>query len=107
MLRLRCPRCLEGAVFSGSVQMLPRCPVCALPYYREPGYYLGAMYFGYGIGTVVLGGLLLLAWLIWPQFELHILLLIAMVFFLPFTPIVFRYSRICWLHFDQFFDPHP
>jgi uncharacterized protein (DUF983 family) len=87
--------------------MWPRCPVCELPYYREPGYYLGAMYFGYGIGAVVLGLLLLVARLIWPGLELHLLLLLAMVAFLPFLTIVFRYSRICWLHFDQVFDPKP
>lgn len=87
--------------------MHPSCPDCGLSFAREPGYYLGAMYFGYGFGAVVLGLLLLVAWLLFPSWELHHLLLVALVLFVPFLPAVFRYSRICWLHFDQIFDPQP
>jgi uncharacterized protein (DUF983 family) len=43
-LRLRCPRCRKGAIFANWLnKVLPQCPVCGLPYHREPGYYLGGM----------------------------------------------------------------
>src|SRR5437667_9722929 len=101
VLRQRCPRCLVGQVFVGPLKMNRACPECGFVFACEPGYFLGAMYFGYGFGAVVLGLLLLVAWLIGPELPLHILLLIAMAAFLPFVPIVFRYSRICWMHFDH------
>jgi uncharacterized protein (DUF983 family) len=101
----RCPRCREGLVFAGSITMNATCPRCGLAFGREPGYYLGAMYFGYGLGALVLGLLLLAAWWIWPAWELHHLLLVALLAFLPFLPVIFRYSRVIWLHFDHVFDP--
>ncbi len=107
VLRQRCPRCLAGNVFTGPFAMNRNCPACGLQFAREPGYFLGAMYFGYGFGSVVLGLLLLLAWLLFPGWALHQLLLMALFGFIPFLPIVFRYSRICWLHFDHIFDPQP
>ena len=42
--------------------MNERCPHCGLKFEREQGYFLGAMYFSYGIATVVI---VLLAVLVW------------------------------------------
>jgi hypothetical protein len=85
--------------------MNERCPACGHVFGREPGYFLGAMYFGYALGVPVLGLFLLLAWLQWPDWPLYQLLLVALVGFIPLLPVVFRYSRILWMHFDQMFDP--
>src|SRR5687768_15950507 len=52
ILRLRCPRCLEGKVFQGILRMNPACPQCGLALVREPGYYLGAMYFSYALAIL-------------------------------------------------------
>lgn len=56
-LRLRCPRCGEGALFRGLVQMHDACPACGLSFRREPGFYLGSIYLNYG-ATVIVTGLL-------------------------------------------------
>lgn len=101
----KCPRCREGAVFSGLVTMNERCPKCGLLFGREPGYFLGAMYFGYALGVPVLGVLLLAAYLFWPDWPLDRLLLVALVGFVPFLPMIFRFSRLLWIYFDQTFDP--
>ena len=34
--------------------MNPRCPGCDVPFEREQGYFLGAMYFSYGMGVLLL-----------------------------------------------------
>jgi uncharacterized protein (DUF983 family) len=42
-LRLRCPVCGKGKIFSGFFKTYERCPVCHFIYEREPGYYTGAI----------------------------------------------------------------
>jgi hypothetical protein len=34
-----------------------------------------------------------------------LVMLVATVYFLPFVPAVFRYSRVIWMHFDRAVDP--
>ncbi|MYH48097.1 MAG: DUF983 domain-containing protein [Gammaproteobacteria bacterium] len=101
---LRCPRCLGGAVFASLWKMHPLCPSCRLEYEREPGYFTGAMYVSYGLGLalcaplgvvlMVLGGL---------SANQSILAIAVMVPFL--APLLFRYSRVIWMHLDQLLDP--
>jgi uncharacterized protein (DUF983 family) len=106
LLQGRCPRCKIGRVFHGVVSMHEFCPHCGLRFGREPGYFLGAMYFSYALGVLVLGLLLLLAWWLLPaSWELHELLLVALLGMAPLTPAIFRYSRLLWMYWDQTFDP--
>lgn len=106
LLQGRCPRCKVGKVFCGTVTMNEACPHCGLQFGREPGYFLGAMYFSYALGVPVLGLLLLLAWWLLPStWELHELLLVALVAMVPLVPAIFRYSRLIWMYWDQAFDP--
>ena len=81
------------------------CPVCGLHFTREPGYFLGAMYFSYALAIVVLGTLMLIGALLWPSLDLGLVVLLAAVVYLPFVPLVFRYSRVMWIHFDRWFWP--
>jgi len=81
------------------------CPACGYQFERAPGFYLGAMLFGYAIdfpilaATILLGHWLLPAWpLPWPT-------LAACGAFLPAVPAVFRYSRVLFLHLDRYLDP--
>ena len=40
------------------------CPVCGLVFEREPGYFLGAMYFSYALAVFIIAPLfILLYWL--------------------------------------------
>ncbi|HZU95761.1 MAG TPA: DUF983 domain-containing protein, partial [Planctomycetota bacterium] len=106
MLLQRCPRCLEGKVFEGRFQMRSRCPVCGLDFEREAGYYLGAMYFSYAIACCFIGGPTIAVELFLPGLHAPVPVLVAsLVFFLPFVPLTFRWSRVLWLHFDSIFDP--
>jgi uncharacterized protein (DUF983 family) len=105
ILRQRCPRCHQGKVFAGQFTMNRICPVCGLRFEREPGYFLGAMYFSYGIGVILIGALAGLVYLVRPDLALHWCVLMGWLLFLPLTPAVFRYSRVLWMHFDRHFDP--
>ncbi len=104
--RLRCPACGRGKVFRGTFAANERCPSCGYLFGRgEPGFFLGAMYFSYGIGIIVIAaftGILYLAFRTWRLWQL---VLAAWVAFLPLVPLVYRYSRVLWLHFDYVIDP--
>jgi uncharacterized protein (DUF983 family) len=101
LLKLRCPRCREGRLFKGVLTMNDPCPVCGLVIQREEGYFLGALYFSYGMSVVFLiPCYFLFKWLLpaWPDL---LAAAIAVLVYLPLTPLVFRYSRVLWIYFDR------
>ena len=94
---------MQGKVFGGFVKMHERCGACGYRFGREEGYFTGAMYVSYAIGLVVVFALIGLLWTVWPSHSiagLGVLLAAASVAYLAFVPIVFRYSRVVWLHLD-------
>lgn len=104
MLALRCPRCLRGQIWRSFLAMHERCPVCGLIYEREPGYFTGAMVVSYVLAVPILGaiviGLMTLGGL-----DAVAALVIGDLAYLALVPIIFRYSRAVWLHFDWRIDP--
>jgi uncharacterized protein (DUF983 family) len=105
ILLLRCPNCLRGRVFAGPVQMHETCPACGVRFNREPGYFFGAMYVSYPLAVVVLGLLALAVQGLRPGWPWLACLGVAFVPFLLLVPLVFRYSRVIWMHFDHWADP--
>jgi uncharacterized protein (DUF983 family) len=106
-----CPRCREGRIFRSSIvrgfpRMHENCPVCGLKFQREQGYFLGAMYISFGLGTItiVLLGVLLWALMKW---RLEDAALWAFFLFLPLAPGVAFFSRVLWIYLDQALDPEP
>jgi len=98
VLRQRCPRCLEGQVYSGWLRMKETCPECGHRFQREPGYFLGAMYISYPLSVVVLAAAyLLLHWLL-PNMRPEWKVIMSAVVLLPFVPTIVRWSRILWMH---------
>lgn len=80
--------------------MYDKCPVCGLQYEREPGYFLGAIYFSY-ILSVPLG--LALVALIWriTGWGFNVVMGCAFLAYLPFVPAVARWARVLWMYFDR------
>jgi len=103
ILRLRCPRCLRGKVYSGFFAMHPKCPECGLSFHPEPGYYLGAMYFSYGMAILIAWPLCLVLFFL--RVPAHWNGLAGAGQMTLVSLILVRYSRVMWLHFDQRFDP--
>src|SRR4051794_16927007 len=98
ILRQRCPKCWQGAVFQGLWTMHERCPVCGHKFQQDEGYFLGAMYVSYTLSLPLLGLMtVLLRMLLFPTWELHNVVPIALIPYLLFVPAVFRYSRILWM----------
>ena len=103
-LKLRCPVCGQGQLFRGLFSMHEACPACGLKLEREPGFFLGAIYFNYGITALLVlvtyAGLRFFVGLNSQQtlFTTVALSVIFPVFF-------FRFARSLWLGFDQYHDP--
>ncbi|MBL3655967.1 DUF983 domain-containing protein [Fulvivirga sediminis] len=100
----KCPRCRKGKMFkypaynlTKFTEMNEECEHCHLKFEREPGFFIGAMYVSYafsvalfvtvGVGLSVLG-----------DFSLTTYVLSTTASVLLLLPILFRYSRIIFLH---------
>lgn len=56
--KFKCPSCHEGDLFKtplssmqGVYNMHDNCPKCGQDFQKEPGFYWGAMYIGYGLSS--------------------------------------------------------
>ncbi len=105
ILSQRCPRCREGRVFKGVIKMNESCPFCGLQFEREEGYFLGAMYISYALAIVVLGLGTLVGHSLLPTWNLELVMLLVVAVYIPVVPLVFRYSRVIWIHFDRWAWP--
>lgn len=103
-LGLRCLVCKRGAVHPTYMKYVDACPVCGAAFCREQGFFLGSIYFNYGLTTAVT----LLAWFgtgaafrpLDPAF------LAGCVVFSALFPLWFlRYARTLFAALDQYFDP--
>jgi uncharacterized protein (DUF983 family) len=103
-VRLRCPRCGEGPLFTGWFTMPARCSFCGIAFEREQGYFVGAIYVNYAVtvGIAVLGYLVL-----WTRTTISNAAQLAL--WIPFVVVFplwfFRYSRSLWLALAYLFDP--
>ncbi len=102
--RLRCPRCHEGRVFRTLLTMHDACPACGYVFEREPGYFVGAMYVSYAMAIplyLLMAGVLRLLLRGWSDL---VVLALALPLFIPLSPVLFRYSRVIWMHLDLAID---
>ena len=103
-LALRCPRCGETKLFRTVWRMHEVCDNCQLKYEREPGFFLGTIYFNYGLTSLVAATVYPIATfgLKFPRTPT----IIAIVAFVVLFPLwFFRYARSLWIGFDQLVDP--
>jgi membrane protein YdbS with pleckstrin-like domain len=66
--------------------------------------FTGAMYVSYLISLILPFAIYGVAWVVLAHdslFDVGILCLVSGVVYLPLVPLVFRYSRILWMHLDR------
>src|SRR5438445_5297709 len=104
MLQQRCPRCRSGNIFRKSLFLFPgmheRCPACDLKFEREPGYFLGAMYIGYGLALATIAGFSFLLWSL-SHWTFQAVVIGGVLLFLPFAPLLTVMARVLWIYLDQ------
>ena len=102
--RLRCAICGEGRLFRGWFAMNEKCSHCGASFVREPGFFLGSIYFNYSLTVIIVTAAyvtLNFGYDVSPE----ILLPAFAVFTVAFPLWYFRRARSLWLAFDQYFDP--
>jgi uncharacterized protein (DUF983 family) len=104
-LRLRCPRCGKGHLYSRGFKMYERCPVCGWVFEREEGYWTGAM----GINLVVTE-VLVTAGVVVPaalQAPLLPLLSIGIAAAILLPILFYRHAKSFWMAIDFLIHPVP
>jgi hypothetical protein len=77
------------------------CPVCGLIFQREEGYFLGSMYVSYLLSSVLLIAFYFALAALLPGWSGITVAFLALIPYLPLVPLVFRYSRVIWIHFER------
>jgi uncharacterized protein (DUF983 family) len=108
ILQQRCPRCRIGGIFHYSIfrgfpKMCERCGICDLKFEREPGYFLGAMYFSFAMGVLVMAPIAVLLWVLTGWWITKVIVC-SVVLFLPFAPTITLFARVLWIYLDQAID---
>ena len=103
-IRLRCPVCGRGQLFRNWFRMFEKCADCGLKFDRGPGYYLGSIYFNYGLTALVVA-IAYPVLLTWRVASRQALMAGTLAFVVLFPVWFFRYARSLWLGFDHFSDP--
>ena len=80
------------------------CPVCGYVFEREPGYFVGSMYISYALAIPVYLALVGVLKLLLRGLSDLVVLALALPLFIPFAPLLFRYSRVIWMHLDLALD---
>jgi uncharacterized protein (DUF983 family) len=105
-MRLRCPHCGGGPIFTSWSRLLPACPVCGLGLEREQGYWLGAYFFNLmameTVFSVWMVGFLLETW---PDPPWEVFQLATVVLMVLFPILFFPFSKTLFLAFDLLMRP--
>lgn len=102
--RLLCPVCKKGRIFPRLMTMADACPECGTLLTRESGYFLGSIYFNYGV-TVTIAGVIYFGILFGLDGSAAVALWTSLAFAALFPLWFWRYARSLWLLFDQYLDP--
>jgi hypothetical protein len=84
--------------------MYEYCPECSLKFEREAGYFLGAMYIGYGLALATVAIFSVFVWLLF-RWSIPKSVIVGLLLFLPFTPLLTVMARVLWIYLDQAIDP--
>ena len=104
MREFRCSHCLQGKVFSSLWHTNETCSVCGTTFEREYGYFLMSIFMGYIWSFLVILPPMI-AMLLIGGFPIYLYVIVALGVLLLFSPLIFRLSRISWLHIDELLDP--
>lgn len=109
----KCPRCHNAPFFKynnpykipGFSEMPKRCPSCNQNFEPEVGFYYGSMYVSYAFNVAMGVGIFFLTWLLFPNTEawMYVVIIVLMLFLL--MPLTYRISRLVWINFFVHYLP--
>ena len=84
--------------------MWPKCSECGLAFEREPGFYLGSIYFNYGLTALAVTVAYFVLYFATEVSQTAVM--VSLTAFCVLFPLwFFRYARSLWLGMDQYLDP--
>ncbi len=107
VIECKCPRCREGAIFSGKIYSFKGqvtneyCSVCNLRFEREPGFFYVAMFISYAMNVAEMISISVATYvlgidLVYENLWIYVGIILLGVFL--FAPFNYRYSRVFLLH---------
>ena len=102
--RLRCPTCGRGKLFRGWFTMHEACPQCGRKFSRGPGFFIGSIYFNYGVTAILLIAMYFTFFFTEVISDAQVMVVLTLVALL-FPVWFFRYARALWVAFDELWDP--
>ena len=106
-LRLRCPNCGKGRMFTRWVHMMPHCEVCRFRYDRgEHDYFIGA----YTINVIAAELIVVIAFVIamlatWPDVPWNTIKWGLLGVVIPFPILTYPFSKALWVAIDLIYRP--
>lgn len=82
------------------------CEACGITFQREPGFFLGAIYFNYGLTSISVAVAYPLM-MFFGGWDKATRIAVTLTFAVLFPLWFFRYARSLWLALDQLIDPRP
>ena len=105
VLKLTCPVCLQGRVFTGLFDTKHRCDNCGYFFSRDSGYFSGAVIFGYSATIALsLGSWPFLKYVLGIESD-RVILALMIVLALGFPLWFLRYARMLWMALDLYLNP--
>jgi uncharacterized protein (DUF983 family) len=107
-IHLRCPYCRQAPVLERwPNKMRHECSLCGLPFFREPGYYVGGMIITYGLMVLVVVPAFFFAVLMpyWKSLSDNTWFALWLLFAVPLSLALMPYGYSLWLHLDFWLDP--
>jgi hypothetical protein len=84
--------------------MHAECPECGRRHNRAPGFFLGSIYFNYGVTAFLVVAIYFTCF--FAELATPRQLLVGLFAFSVLFPLwFFRYARAMWVAFDEYFDP--
>jgi len=90
-------------MFRGWFKMHDTCNNCGAKFEREPGFFLGSIYFNYGL-TALIVAIAYPVLMFNKILEDSVLMPLTLGFVVIFPILFFRHSRALWAGFDQWMD---
>jgi uncharacterized protein (DUF983 family) len=106
-LRLRCPNCGRGRMFTRWVIMRSRCERCHIRFDRgENDFFIGAYLVNLiGAELAVVAGMLLGVWIMWPDVPWRTIKFVLIPVAILFPLVTYPFSKAIWLALDLTFQP--
>ena len=102
--QLSCPACGMGKPFTGLLGVRELCEVCGYHFEREPGYFMGSIYFNYGVTVAIeVPGYFFLEAILGLTFFQQCMIWLGFSFLFPLW--FLRYARSLWMALDHSISP--